>query len=107
MCTHYNVHKENIMKFEWDQKKNIINKKKHGISFEQAIHVFSDPNLISFFDIEHSCEEDREILLGKIGGGHLLILYVVITQRKDVIRLISARKATNKEERFYYEKNQG
>ena len=93
------------MNFEWDPKKNKINQKKHGISFEQAIHVFNDPNLISFYDIEHSYDEDREIFLGNIGG-RLLILYVVTTQRSDAIRLISARMATKEEENFYYETNQ-
>lgn len=49
---------------EWDDRKNEINKRKHGISFETAAHVFEDINRIEYFDEAHSADEDRFIVLG-------------------------------------------
>ena len=89
------------MKFEWDEDKNKINKIKHKISFETAAHVFDDPEYIEMYDFEHSLDEDRYIAIGKIGD----ILFVVFTERKDAIRLISARLATEAERRLYYDQN--
>ena len=88
------------MKFEWDEEKNIINNKKHNISFETAAHVFDDPECIEMYDFEHSTNEDRYIALGVVGG----VLFVVYTERKEAIRLISARLATNAERRLYCER---
>ncbi|MCX4328508.1 MAG: BrnT family toxin [Lachnospiraceae bacterium] len=85
------------MKFEWDENKNIINKEKHKISFETAVYVFNDPYYIEMFDFEHSVDEDRYIAIGKVGD----VLFVVFTERKDTIRLISARLATNIASRIY------
>lgn len=89
------------MKFEWDEEKNIINKKKHNISFETAAHVFDDPECIEMYDFEHSTNEDRYIALGVVGD----VLLVVYTERKEAIRLISARLATNAERRLYYDQD--
>ena len=89
------------MKFEWDEEKNIINKKKHNISFETATHVFDDPECIEMYDFEHSTNEDRYIALGVVGD----VLFVVYTERKEAIRLISARLATNAERRLYYDQD--
>ena len=89
------------MKFEWDEEKNIIKKKKHNISFETAAHVFDDPKCIEMYDFEHSTNEDRYIALGVVGG----VLFVVYTERKEAIRLISARLATNAERRLYYDQD--
>lgn len=89
------------MKFEWDDDKNTINKVKHGISFETAAYVFSDPNYIEMFDFEHSIEENRYIAIGNVQD----ILFVVFTERKDAIRLISARMATPIERRLYYDQD--
>lgn len=89
------------MQFEWDEDKNIINKAKHKISFETAALVFNDPNYIEMFDFEHGIEEDRFIAIGKVGE----VLFVVFTERKDTIRLISARLATNAERSLYYDQN--
>ena len=82
------------MKFEWDEEKNQINKRKHKISFE-------DENYIEMYDFEHSIEEDRYIAIGCVGD----VLFVVFTERKDNIRLISARLATESERRLYYDQN--
>ncbi len=89
------------MKFEWDEYKNIINKEKHKISFETAAYVFDDPYYIEMFDFEHSIDEERYIAIGKIGE----VLFVVFTERKDTIRLISARLATNAERSLYYDQD--
>ena len=88
-----------IMKFEWDENKNIINKEKHKISFETAAHVFDDPNYIEMFDFEHSVDEDRYIAIGKVGD----VLFVVFTEKKETIRMISARLATSMERSLYYD----
>ena len=87
------------MKFEWDDEKNAANIKKHGISFETAAKVFADPYYIEVYDSEHSAEEDRYIALGLVED----VLFVVFTERKEAIRLISARLATEIERRFYYD----
>ena len=89
------------MKFEWDEDKNTINKAKHKISFQTAAYVFDDPEYIEMYDFEHSIEEDRYIAIGMVED----ILFVVFTERKDAIRLISARLATEKERRLYYDQN--
>lgn len=89
------------MKFEWDEDKNIRNKEKHKISFETASYVFDDPYYIEMFDFEHSVDEDRYIAIGKVGE----VLFVVFTERKDTIRLISARLATNAERGLYYDQD--
>ncbi len=89
------------MKFEWDEDKNTINKEKHKISFETAAYVFDDPYYIEMFDFEHSVDEDRYIAIGKVGD----IVFVVFTERKDTIRLISARLATNAERSLYYDQD--
>lgn len=89
------------MKFEWDEYNNSINKEKHNISFETAAYVFDDPYYIEMYDFEHSTDEDRYIAIGKVGE----VLFVVFTERKDTVRLISARLATNAERELYYDQN--
>ena len=90
-----------IMKFEWDENKNIINKEKHKISFETAAHVFDDPNYIEMFDFEHRVDEDTYLAIGKVGD----VLFVVFTEKKETIRMISARLATSMERSLYYDQN--
>lgn len=89
------------MVFEWDEDKNIINQQKHGVSFETAAHVFDDANYVEMYDFEHSNEEDRFIAIGRVGD----ILFVVFTERKERIRMISARIATSSERRLYYDQD--
>lgn len=84
---------------EWDDRKNEINKRKHGISFETAAHVFEDINRIEYFDEAHSADEDRFIVLGLVRK----VLFVVYTDRGDATRIISARKATKAETEVYYD----
>jgi uncharacterized DUF497 family protein len=86
---------------EWDDKKNESNIRKHGISFEYAAYVFADEYYVEIYDENHSGEEERYAVIGRVER----ILFVVYTERKDAIRLISARIATKREEEFYYEYN--
>ncbi len=86
------------MYFEWHEQKAQTNLKKHGVSFEEAVSCFYDPNQIAFEDPDYSEDEFRELLIGHSNKGRLLL--VVYTIRKSV-RLISARRATKKEEKEY------
>lgn len=86
------------MIFEWDDDKNNLNIKKHGIDFSKILKIFSDENRIEFFDAEHSDEEDRWQVIGKVNE----VLFVVYTERADITRIISARKANAHERRMYY-----
>jgi len=86
------------LKFEWDEKKNIINQKKHGISFEEAVAVFNDPMRYEMYDGIHSLIEKRWIIIGLAG---LKMLKVIFTERNDIIRIISARKADKNDEKEY------
>ncbi len=94
------------MKFEWDERKEKINIQKHGISFEQASYVFSDPFALNKYDDEHSNEEDRWIILGK--SMNETILVIVHTFRNEdgmeFVRIISARKAVKKEQQAYQQR---
>ncbi len=85
------------LNFEWDEEKNCINRRKHGISFETAAYVFCDEHYIEMYDFEHSINEERYIAIGMVGD----LLFVVYTERGENIRLISARLATEKERRLY------
>ena len=89
------------MIFEWDEEKNLLNQKKHKISFETAAYVFEDENYIEMYDFEHSVDEDRYIAIGRVGE----VLFVVFTERRENIRLISARLATETERRLYYDQD--
>ena len=89
------------MKFEWNEEKNRLNIEKHNLSFETAVYVFEDPNYIEIYDFEHSTYEDRYIAIGLVGE----VLFVVFTERKDRIRIISARLATALERRLYYDQD--
>lgn len=87
------------LKFEWDEDKNEQNLAKHGIDFETAILVFNDLQRIEIYDMEHSIHEDRYNTIGMVND----ILFVVYTERKENIRLISARLATKTERSIYYD----
>ena len=89
------------MEFEWDKNKAIANLQKHGVSFAEAATVFGDPLSITFPDPDHSINESRFITIGLSTGGKIIILSH--TDRGDRTRIISARKATRKEQRFYEE----
>ena len=92
------------MTFEWDKEKNPSNQKKHGISFEEAQTVFVDENALLIHDPDHSGEEDRFILLGLSAKVRLLVVCHCYRKSDEVIRIISARKATRKEQKRYWER---
>lgn len=100
MKNNYNI----TMEFQWDRKKNEINKQKHGISFEEACSVFNDENGILIFDPDNSDFEDRFLLLGRSSVLRVLVVCHCVREQQDeeLIRIISARKA-NSEERKQYE----
>lgn len=92
----------NKLIFEWDDAKNKINLKKHGISFEEAQTVFFDDNAIEFDDPDHSLDEERYLLLGFSQSLKILVVFHCYRDSESVIRIISARKATKKEQKAYY-----
>jgi uncharacterized DUF497 family protein len=85
--------------FDWDDTKNAINWRKHGVRFEDAQELFDDPYVLDLPDLLHSQEEERWIALGMLPDGRMLT--VVYVERDDKIRLISARAATPSEVRSY------
>lgn len=87
--------------FEWDENKNVINKKKHGVSFEEAKTVFYDVEALLIDDPEHSQEEERFIILGFSSLANLLVVCHCYRESESVIRIISARKATQNEAKQY------
>jgi uncharacterized DUF497 family protein len=90
-----------MLLFEWDSNKARRNIETHGISFDEASTAFSDTLSLTIHDPLHSDEEDRFILVGNSYRNCLLV--VVHTERGNKIRIISARKATNKERKQYEE----
>ncbi|MCK5146928.1 BrnT family toxin [bacterium] len=88
--------------FTWDQQKNTANQQKHHVSFAEAKTVFYDDKARLMHDPDHSEQEDRFILLGH--SSHLKLLVVVHAYRDDdhIIRIISARKATKNESKYYF-----
>lgn len=87
------------MEFEWDGNKAASNLSKHGVSFDEARTVFDDTFYIDFYDPDHSYDEQRYIIVGQSVQSRLLV--VSYTERGNVIRLISARRATRKERETY------
>ena len=90
-----------MIKFEWDPPKASANLKKHNVSFEEAQTVFYDEFAVQFFDEEHSSDEERFLMLGMSSGAKLLIVCHCERENGEVIRIISARKATKRESAFY------
>ncbi len=90
------------MEFEWDKNKAASNLSKHGVSFDEARTAFDDPLYIDFYDPDHSYDEYRYIIIGQSMQNSLLV--ISYTERGNVIRLISARKATRKERETYEER---
>jgi uncharacterized protein len=91
------------MEFEWDPDKATRNLAEHGVSFNEAAEVFGDPLAMTYFDPDHSEEEDRFLTIGHSSTGRLMV--VSHTDRGDHTRIISARQATRKERKDYEEGN--
>ena len=92
------------IKFVWDELKNKINQKKHGVSFEEAQTAFYDENARLIADPDHSEDEDRFILLGMSQRARLLIICHCYRENDEVIRIISARKADKQETNQYFKR---
>ena len=87
--------------FDWDDLKAKANERKHGVSFEEARTVFYDENARLRYDSDHSLNEERYILLGISSSLRLVVVCHVYREGNDIIRIISARKATKQEIQQY------
>lgn len=90
-----------VLYFEWDERKAVANAKKHGVSFEEAKSIFYDEGAKLIDDPDHSGGEDRFVLLGLSSALRVLVVCHCYRKQGDVIRIISARKATAREAKFY------
>ena len=88
-------------KYTWDLDKEVVNIKKHGVSFTEAETVFDDINALYKPDIEHSSNEERFIIIGYSNELRLLIVCHCYRENDEIVRIISARKATNFERAIY------
>lgn len=84
-----------MFRFEWDDQKAASNLLKHGVSFDEAVSVFGDGTALTFADTDHADAEDRSRTYGISSKARLLV--VIHTERRNGIRIISARKATRYE----------
>ena len=87
--------------FAWDESKERASRVKHGISFNEAATSFLDKYARVIFDEEHSFDESRYVLLGLISSARLLVVCHCLREHDSVIRIISARRATKREELEY------
>ncbi len=91
-----------MIEFEWDSTKAKSNKRKHGVSFEEAQTVFYDEYAIQFYDDDSSSlEEDRFLMLGRSNNSRLLLVCHCERGEGEIIRIISARQATRNESKYY------
>ena len=89
------------LRFEWDEAKNASNRRKHGVSFEEAETVFADEGALLIDDPEHSGAEDRFVLLGLSARLRALVVCHCLREEDALIRIISARKADRSERAQY------
>ena len=92
------------IRFSWDERKNAINKRKHGVSFEEGQTVFSDDNALFMHDPDHSEDEDRFLLLGLSAIARLLVVCHCYREENDTVRIISVWKATKSETAQYVQR---
>jgi uncharacterized DUF497 family protein len=90
-----------MISFEWDETKSKTNLQKHGISFVEAQTVFYDENAVEFFDESHFDAEGRFIMLGFSSHLRLLVVCHCFRRQESIIRIISARRATKTESKYY------
>ena len=92
--------------FEWDPQKAQLNKRKHGVNFEEAATVFLDPMAVTIYDPDHSGNEDRWVTLGISKNAKLLLVFHTFRENNPAaatIRVFSSRKASKREVRSYGE----
>lgn len=94
------------VRFEWNRNKDKENSRNHGVSFDEAETVFYDENAIEFYDEDHSLAEDRYLMIGLSSKLRILLVNYTVHKEKDedVIRIISSRKPTKKEQTIYFER---
>ncbi len=92
----------NSLRFIWNEGKSLTNRRKHGVSFEEAQTAFHDENAKGYFDPDHSEAEDRFILLGLSFRLRILVVCHCFREAESVIRIISARKADRSEQEDYW-----
>ena len=90
-----------MLRFEWDPRKAAANRRKHGVSFEEAQTTFYDEFALQFFDGDGSEDEDRFVLLGLSAESRILVVVHCERDGGDTLRIISARKATARERKHY------
>ncbi len=95
------LHKGVTMKFEWNEDKALSNIEKHAITFDEASTIFDDDEALLIFDPDHSDDEDRFILLGLSIRLNILVVCHCYRENEEIIRIISARKATKNETKNY------
>lgn len=89
------------LNFEWSRKKDLANRKKHGVSFEEARTAFFDENARFMGDPDRSAEEDRFVLFGFSSQLRLVVVCYCYREEPETIRIISARKADRSERNEY------
>ena len=89
------------LQFEWDERKATLNARKHGVTFDEAKSVFVDERARLIDDPDHSVDEERFVLLGLSSALRLLLVCHCYRGEGNVIRIVSARKATNQESKAY------
>ncbi len=94
------------LRFEWDRRKELVNFRNHRVEFEEAKTVFYDERAIEFYDEYHSSSEARFLMIGLSSKFRILLVSYTIreTSDEDLIRIISSRKATKKEQQVYFER---
>lgn len=93
--------------FEWDEHKNRINVTKHRVSFEEALTVFADEEALVIPDDAHSTDEERFVILGMSYKANILLVCHCYRESASIIRIISARRATERETRQYLSQRKG
>jgi len=92
------------IRFEWDEKKHSVNKRKHGVSFTEGQTAFADENGLLIDDPDHSDDEERLILLALSAKLRLLVVSHIYSDADLTIRIISVRKATSSEQEQYWKR---
>ena len=93
----------NDLQFDWDKSKAVLNKKKHVVSFQEAVTVFYDDDALEFHDPDYSDSEERFFMVGLSFRTRVLLVFHCIRESGSLIRIISARKATKQEAERYWE----
>jgi len=89
------------LRFDWDPLKSNVNRRKHGVSFDEAAEAFSDEHALLLAEPDHSSDEERFVLLGVSSRLRLLVVCHCYRKNDEIVRIISARKANRTEREIY------